>query len=210
MFGHSYYHSGFNFLTYLCCGVGIIVIILLINGFRKRGKVTLSLSKFEFKPEFADFLIIEGRKTGLWQWILTQLKLGNRYQILVNKERICYSADSAKGNTLVLTPLQKVASTGGGYTKPISMLIIAAILAGVGIILALSSATAGIISILVAVLLIVWYNFKKTFFISIQPVSGAVFGFEFKRSIIENVAVDIDLIKESISFLNEKVVEVNK
>ena len=190
--------------------VGIVVVILIINAFVNRNKVTLSLSKFAFNPDVADFLIIEGRKTGLWQWILAQLKLGNRYQILVNKDKICYSEDSAKGNTLVLTPLQKIASTGGGYTKPILMLIMAGIFAVTGIVMLFSQTTVGVILILVAILLVIWYNFRKKFFVNIQPVSGAVFGFEFKRSIIENVEVDIDLIKESISFLNEKVIEVNK
>ena len=106
--------------------------------------------------------------------------------------------------------MQNFPVTGGGYAKPIGMLIIAAILAVVGIVMLFNEATVGIISILVAALLVVWYNFKKTFFVNIQPVSGSVFGFEFKRSIIENVAVDIDLIKESITFLNEKIIEVNK
>lgn len=204
------FYGFYGITSYFTYAIGIIVVLLIINAFRKRNKVTLSLSKFSFNPEMADFLIIEGRKTGLWQWILTQLKLGNRYQILVNKEKICYSEDSAKGNSLVLTPLQKVASTGGGYAKPIEMLILAAVLAIFGIVALFSVPVAGIISILMAALLAVWYNFKKTFFVNIQPVSGAVFGFEFKRSIIENVAVDIDLIKESITFLNEKVIEVNK
>ena len=200
----------YSSIGYLSMVAVFIVVLLIVNGFRNRNQVTLSLSKFAFNPEAADFLIIEGRKTGLWQWILAQLKLGNRYQILVNKDKICYSADSAQGNSLILTPLQKIASTGGGYAKPILMLIMAAVLGIAGIFTLFSEPTMGIVLILVAALLVVWFNFRKTFFVNIQPVSGAVFGFEFKRSIIENVAVDIDLIKESITFLNEKIIDANK
>ncbi|GHT07863.1 hypothetical protein AGMMS49525_17060 [Bacteroidia bacterium] len=47
-------------------------------------------------------------------------------------------------------------------------------------------------------------------FINVQPVSGAVFGFTFKRSIIENVEVDTELIKRGIAFLNENVIAASK
>jgi hypothetical protein len=194
--------------------LGVVVAIFIILAIRNRSRnlVALSLSKFVFNPEAEDFLIIEGRKTGFWQWVLVQLKLGNRYQILVNKGQISYSEDSAKGSILLLTPLSKVASTGGGYSKPLGLLITAALLAVFGIIGLFDGDTVavGVIGILVAALLVVLYHFRKSFFINVQPVSGAVFGFTFKRSIIENVEVDTELIKRGIAFLNEKVIAASK
>jgi hypothetical protein len=190
----------------------IIVVLVIIIGVvnSKRHLITLALSKYEFNPDADDFLVLEGRKTGLWQWILVQFQLGNRYQILVNKDQISYSEDSAKGNFLILTPLAKIASTGCGYSKPIGLLIAAVIFVILGIILLFNEPSLGIISILLAGILVFLYTYKKTFFVNIQPISGAVFGFAFKRSFIENVAVDIDLIRESIEFLNEKVLETNR
>jgi hypothetical protein len=187
-----------------------VVAYFIYNRTGKASLVSLALSKYSFNPDAEEFLVIEGRKTGLWQWILVQLKLGNRYQITVNKDQISYSEDSAKGNTLLLTPLAKIASTAGGYQKPIGLLIAAAILLIVSIVILFVEPVYGIISILLAALLVVYYIYKKMFFINIQPVSGAVFGFSFKRSFIENVAVDIELIDKSIACLNEKVIDTNK
>jgi hypothetical protein len=198
--------------TVLPALAGIVVLLIIIGAVRsrKRNLVTLALSKYAFNPDAADFLVIEGRKTGLRQWILVLLKLGNRYQILVNKDQISYSEDSAKGNFLILTPLAKIASTGCGYSKPIGLLIAAVIFAILGIVLLFSVAQAGIVSILVAAVLVFLYAYKKKFFVNIQPISGAVFGFTFKRSFIENVAIDIELIKKSVEFLNEKVLAASK
>jgi hypothetical protein len=196
--------------------LGVVAAIFIILAIRNRSRnlVALSLSKFVFNPETENFLIIEGRKTGFWQWVLVQLKLGNRYQILVNKDQITYSEDSAKGSILLLTPLSKIASTGGGYSKPIGLLITAALLVVFGIIGLFNgdgeTVALGVIGILVAALLVVLYHFRKSFFINVQPVSGAVFGLTFKRSIIENVEVDTELIKRGIAFLNEKVIAASK
>ncbi|GHT08968.1 hypothetical protein FACS189426_05940 [Bacteroidia bacterium] len=209
-YGTSYSQSSFFGEYAWVLGAVVVIFIILAIRNRTRNLVALSLSKFVFNPEAEDFLIIEGRKTGFWQWVLVQLKLGNRYQILVNKDQISYSEDSARGNSLLLTPLSKIASTGGGYSKPLGLLITAALLVVFGLWLLFSTATMGIISILVAALLVVLYHFRKSFFINVQPVSGAVFGFTFKRSIIENVEIDTELIKRGIAFLNEKVIEASK
>lgn len=204
-----------NFLEDLFSGVlGVIILLVIaVIVYRKAGKgglASLALTKFSFNPEAVDFLIIEGRKTGLWQWILVQLKLGNRFRIQVNKEQISYSEDSARGNTLVLTPLAKIASTSGGYGKPIGLLIAAAILLLAGIVLLFSQTLWGVLSILLAGILTVYYVYKKDLFIGIQPVSGNLFGFSFKKSFIENINVDIEIVRKSIAYLNEKVIEANK
>ena len=71
--------------------VSILVIFFVIGYFKNRGVVHLSLSRFEIDTSNEDNIVIEGRKTGLIQWILVQLKLGNIYKIQVKNTFISYS-----------------------------------------------------------------------------------------------------------------------
>jgi hypothetical protein len=182
--------------------LGIILYFIIKKGNRKKS-VHLALSKFSIDPTSELKIVLEGRKTGLIQWVLVQLKLGNMYKLHIRKEYISYSADSASGESLILTPVQKIASTSCGYHKPIGLLIIAAILVLSGLIFPIVM----LWCFLIAVILVVLYIFGKSFFISIQTVGGDMFGFSFKRSFIENVSIDVEKIKEAIKQINALVLD---
>ncbi len=208
-----------DFLDFLIDDNAILGIVLLVaiavvifKRFGKASLVSLSLSKYCFNPDSSDEpLLLEGRKSGLWQWILAKLRLGNKFQIAVKADHINYSADSARGNTLALTPMAKIASTACGYRKPIGFLITACILLLFGLFQLFNGEFGFFLTMLLfAVLMVVYYIYKKTFFIEIHTTAGVIFGFSFKRSFIENVDVNIELIQKSIAHLNEKIVAKNR
>lgn len=207
-----------NFLlmqTFISILIFVGIIYAVWNMFAGRNTVHLALSRFTIDPEAENQIVVEGRKTGLWQWILAKLKLGNMYRIHVKAGYISYSTDSASGEHLTLTPVQKIASTSCGSRKPVILLIIAGFVLLIGLFMSISaSAIPGLgaqgrdmfaYALLTAAVLVVCYYFNKNFYISIQTVGGGKFGFSFKRSYIENVPVNIEKVKEAITRINELV-----
>ena len=197
-----------SFDQYIAIAIFIIVLFGIFSFIKKRGIVHLSLTKFILNPDDEDQIIIEGRKTGLVQWFLTLLKLGNIYKIHIKKDHINYSAESAAGNSLHLTPIKKIASTSCGYNKPIGLLILSVILT-IGSLTALISGNVAsfFLCLLVAGICFAAYVYLKNFFISIETIGSSQLGFSFKRSFIENVPIDIEKIEEAISHINKLVLE---
>ena len=188
--------------------ITLFVILWVISFVKNRGVVHLSLSKFTIVPEDDDLIIIEGRKTGLIQWLLVQLKLGNIYKIQVKKNFICYSEDSAFGKKLSLTPMQKISSTTCGYKKPIGWLMLGVVLVVMCFVFLIQNAAAmGVLCLLVGAILIVAYVYLKSFFITIESMGSSRLGFSFRKALIENLSIDIEKIEEAIQRINDLVVE---
>ena len=179
-----------------------IIIIAVFASVRSRNKnvVFLALSQFRINPGAESQVVIEGRKTGLMEWLLVQLKLGNMYKIHVMRQYIAFVSESAKGEDLILTPIQKVASTACGFKRPIGWLIWA------GIMFLFAFFTMGL-SIILGLLFILIYYFKKSFYISIQTVGGHSFVLEFKRGLFENIPVNLPYVKQAIEHINRLVLE---
>lgn len=191
--------------------IGIIVMVLIVYGFvsafKNRGIVHLALSKFTIDPEAEDQIIIEGRKTGLMQWILVKLNLGNTFKIHIKNDHITYSADSAAGQSLTLVPLAKVSSTSCGYSKPIGLFFLAILFVIIAIGFIFVSVASAMMCIGLAAIFFVVYVYSKNFFITIETFGSSQLGFSFKRSYIENVPIDISQIEEAIRHLNKIVIE---
>ena len=192
----------------------VMIMIWIIRSIKNRGVVHLSLSKFTIDAENENLIILEGRKTGLMQWLFVQLKLGNTYKIHVKKDFISYSEDSASGKTLSLVPMHKVSNTTCGYKKPIIFLILAA----VAIILCVRSLYIDYSSehsdsdsffnlyLIFAGSFIVAYIYLKSFFINIEATGSSRFGFSFRKALIENISIDVEKIEEAIKLINNLMI----
>ncbi|MCC8188442.1 MAG: hypothetical protein LIP08_13335 [Bacteroides sp.] len=197
-----------NFSGFLYLIIGIIVVAGIFQSVRNHKVVSLSLSKFVVDPNSEDQIIIEGRKTGLWQWILVQLKLGNIYKIHVRQTFISYSEDSVRGNMLILTPVHKISSTTCGFRKPIGLLITGILLVVCSVMLLLMGEFAYFfLGLVFAALCVALYIYRKYFLITIETVGSQRFGFSFKRSVIENVPIEIEKIEQAIMHINNLVIE---
>ncbi|GHV47811.1 hypothetical protein FACS1894181_02060 [Bacteroidia bacterium] len=180
--------------------------------FAGKNVVHLALSRFTIDPEAENQIVLEGRKTGLWQWILAKLKLGNMYRMHVKGSYISHLEDSASGEHLKLTPVQKISSTACGYNKPVGLLILAVIVLLIGLLLSVGAKDmiegAGqlfLLALLVAFVLVVCYFYNKSFYLTIWTTGGDKLGYSFKKSYIENVPVNIEKVKEAITRINELV-----
>jgi hypothetical protein len=69
-----------------------------------------------------------------------------------------------------------------------------------------------LIGLVIGGILLVAYYLSRKIVISIETSGGMVLGLSFKRSVIENVSVDIEQALKAIGILNQKVIgsQVNR
>jgi len=185
----------------------IFVFYFLISFVKNRGITHLALSRFSIDPTNEDIIIIEGRKTGLVQWLLVKLNLGNTYKIHIKKDFISYSADSAAGKSLILIPIHKVSSTSCGFRKPIELLVLGGLLLIFAIVMLFINITSFFILLIIGGVFLALYIYMKNFFVMIESVGSMRIGFSFKRSFIENIPIEIDKIEEAIQSINSLVID---
>jgi len=191
-----------------------IIIYFVWKAVQRSNTVSLALRRFTINPDAENQITIEGRKTGFIQWLLVLFHFGNTYKINVKKNYISYSSESIQGESLTLTPVQKIASTSCGYRNPIGLLIAAAIVFLIGLIFYVSSrhsfygSASGMglfYTIVIALILVGIYFYNKRFYISIQTMGGYNFVLSFRGSLVENVFVNITNVKEVVERINELV-----
>ncbi|MDR1344065.1 MAG: hypothetical protein LBJ39_01805 [Tannerellaceae bacterium] len=195
--------------------LGIIVFVVLgfvlVRAFRGKRVIHLALTKFVIDPENENQVVLEGRESGLWSWLLFKLNLSSKYIIHVRKEYISYASDSWLGHGLMLTPVHKISTTSCGYSQSVGLLIFAIACVVTGLILtAVGGVAVFFVMLILAAIFFVLFYYSKSFEISIHTIGGAAIGLSFKRSYIENVPVDFEKVKEVILLINELVEESNR
>ncbi len=175
----------------------------------------LVLRKFEInQSSSADKIIdIVGRKSGFVAFLLTVLGLDATTSLRCTRDRVEYRASSLFGETSTTIPLNQVTGIVGGYKKPIELLIAAAISFGISFVFGLITRNGivfFILGVLIPLVLIIQYLYGKTMNLGVQNGGDKVYGLEFKKGLIEGVSVDIQLVKEAITLLNNAVLQSNK
>jgi hypothetical protein len=208
-------------------GIGapeLIILLVIIIGaalFKRRsGGVNITgpslvLRKFSVKKDAANgyFIEIIGRASGLIAWLLTVMKLDTETSLKISQKDIFFKSSSLFGQIYQVSPLPSVSSTHCGYSKPLGYLIFGTIFMIGG--LYWGSVQYGGVSIMLGGLLIglvffIAYWLSKKIAISIQTKGGMIMGLSFKRSVIENIPVDIQKALQAISVINKSVIESQK
>jgi hypothetical protein len=106
-----------------------------------------------------------------------------------------------------VVPLASISSTHCGYTKPFGALLlgVVSLLGALGGLFQ-SESPVFVIGIVLAGICFSAYWLMKKIAITIETAGGMTLGLAFKRSLIENVAVDIDEAVRAINLLNQRVV----
>jgi len=186
----------------------------------KKSVQTLVLRKFNIdeKAESGFFVEIIGRTSGLKAWLLTILGFDTESSLRFDSKKIEYRNSSLFGEELNISPLASISSTLCGYTRPVFSLIAGIFSSITFLICTLAYADASryekdafliiiYISLILAVIFLVRYALNKKLTISVQTSGKINFGLSFKRSVMENVAVNISEVRRAIFLLNSKVVE---
>ena len=197
--------------------VAVVVLLIVVGLGRKGGKARISgpslvLRKFDLDESASDNPIvdIEGRASGLIAWLLTVLGLDATTTLRITNREVSFRSSSLFGEIHQVAPLSSISSTHCGFFKPIGYLIIGIVIALGGVVAGLSKHTggmAGLPLIVVGLVFIVAYFLSKKLAISLETTGGMVMGLTFKRSVVENVAVDIQKALLAIQLINRKVGE---
>jgi len=169
----------------------------------------LVLQRFEVNAQTGHVTIV-GRKPGLIGFFLTAMGLDASTLLQASPHEIRVRRASVFGETLDVFPSPNIASASCGYLKPFQLLISAAIMVLLIPFMAVQQAPVpaavnGVLLVL-ALIFVVAYFLSKTLYIAVQTsgTGGAVIA--FKRSLIENVQVDIEQAREVISVISDNIV----
>ncbi len=147
---------------------------------------------------------IVGRKSGIGAWLLTSMGLEVETSLRVTRQILYFKSASFFGMTYNTVPLSMIASTHCGYTKS-AFLLIAGVLITLFGIFNMRLPLFGVMAIIVGIAFLVSYWLSKKLTIYIETTGGMVIGLSFRRSIIENVAVDIDQALKATQLINKQV-----
>ena len=200
----------------------VIVFIVIGGGVVRRGGggirltgPTLVLRRFKIdeSPSANVLADIVGRASGVTAWLLTVIGLSAETSLKVTDKEVIFKGSSLFGETHQVVPLARIASTHCAYSKPIGYFII-------GVIFLLSPILSyfglgpnierltGILPLLViSAIFLIAYFLSKKIVISLETCGGMMLGLSFKRSVIENVSIDIEEALKTIQIVNKKVIE---
>jgi len=199
--------------------LAVVVLILVGSGIARRGGggirvtgPTLVLRRFKIdEAPSANVLVdIVGRASGITAWLLTVMGFGAETSLKVTDKEVTFRSSSLFGQTYQVVPLPSISSTHCGYSKPIGYLIMGAIFLIGGILAGLGQIGDDkiiLIGLVIGSIFLIAYSLSKKIVISLETSGGMVLGLSFKRSVIENVSVDIEQALKAIRIVNQKVIE---
>jgi|GEM_PF-836005 len=208
---------GLGFSQMIIGGGAVVFVILFLSGrgVSRFSGPTLVLRKLKVNETASDGYIIdiEGRTSGVIAWCLTVMGFDAVNSLKVTSSEITFKESSLFGERHIVTPLTSTAHTSCGYSKPIGYLAIGVLLILVGLFscdrnntFAQNAAVLVLFLIFAAISFVAYWLFKKMF-IMIETYGGTPMGLTFKRSVIENVSVDIEKVLVAIELINKKVLE---
>ncbi len=157
----------------------------------------LVLRRFHIDENGKVIIDITGRQPGLMAWLLTRMGLDTETSLRVTRSVLYFKSSSLFGTTYNTVPLTMIASTHCGYTKNAALLILGLFLTIFGL--------PTIIGSIIGIILLVGYVFSKKLTIYLETSGGMIIGLSFRRSVIENVRVDIDQALKTTHLINRLV-----
>ncbi|MDQ7780894.1 MAG: hypothetical protein RDV41_14450 [Planctomycetota bacterium] len=160
-------------------------------------------------PTTSSLVEIEGRKPGLVGWLLALIGIEAVTSLIITQRDVRFRSGSLFGQLNSMMPMTAVASAHGGYAKPIGYLIAAVIVAVLAVVFAFNPEIGPIalpVGFGIAVGLAIVYALEKRMALFVESSGGATFGLVFKRSVIEDVPVDIAKVQVVVDMIRELVI----
>ena len=197
--------------------IGGVVLVLGLLAFRGRGGIsivgpTLVLRRFNIDEGASAKVLVDiaGRAEGITAWLLTIVGIDAETSLKVTGKEVSFKSSSLFGQTHQVVPLPSVSSTHCGYSKPIGYLVIGVIFLIGGILTGLNQYNGGLIIIIGVILgatFLLAYYLSKKIVISLETSGGIVMGLSFKRSVIENVSIDMEQALKVIGIVNHEMIK---
>ena len=125
-----------------------------------------------------NFVHIVGREAGLVSFFMSLVGVDSTSEVAAQDRVILYKESSLAGFTRRVIPYSSISSAFYGYHKPWKEALI------LGLVLVVPTVGLGL------VLALLYYFLNKKLSVGIVEHSGVVWGFAFKRSVIEGIKID--------------------
>lgn len=214
--------SGWTLFTYLVEAVVFLILIGIVWRGRKNqmAGTTLVLKKFHIdeSPTTQLPVDISGRASGVISWILGLLRIEPDVDLRVTDTEILIRTVSLGGVRQFYVPLGSVSSTVCGYQRSIWAFSFAVyfsvtfVLNVLGVVFAADTGNAAGMymgsafgSLIFAAVAAIMFFLSKRIAVFVETTGGIYPGLIFKRSVIENVSVDLPEALRAISVVNTRV-----
>ncbi len=185
----------------------------------------LALKRFAVNdaPGSPALVEIVGRASGLTGWVLGLSKVGTETSFVVTERNVVFRSRRLGGESHHVVPLSAVSSTQCGYAKPVWALVLGTLSVAfgfIGLLAVLVRAAAGsyrvpnalsadVLAVLLYLLaggaLLAWFAFRRTLVIRVESSGGLVPSLAFKRSIVENVTIDLPNVIAAVKAINHRL-----
>jgi hypothetical protein len=201
----------------------LIVLAFLFEAMRLRGTGTvLVLSEFRVNsdPQAEELLYIRGRAAGPLSWFFTQIGLMSGSTLRVTRSELTLDRASLNGFSAHYMPLSRAGIAHCFYYRAFAFLVLSLLcqLAGLAVFLRVFFTTndyerqAGysttyltlIGAVVLSAIFYLIYSLSKRIVIQVN-CSGGQIGIAFKRSVIENVTVELAQALEAADLLNGQI-----
>ena len=173
----------------------------------------LSLKQFKVNPTAKwpeETVHVIGRQSGLLAFFLSLMKIDPITELKCNNTRIEVTEASFFGRQTVTIPHSAVTGIVGGFKKPKLLFYLIVALVCIGLYSLLIPDVGFIITsccLVSSLILAVLYFLSREMGLHVQNGGDNLWGLKFKRSVIENVAVDINKVNETVGVLNAKILD---
>lgn len=176
-----------------------LLLVAIAMFFARRGALAaagpvLVLRKFEVSESGPVAVRIEGRPSGLVAWLLTTIGMDTLTTLTVTQRQVSFTAASLSGEMHQVIPVSRVSSTHCGYSQPVWMLVLAALIVVLSLLSAMGrsgSAETVLVGLIFALVLAAVFWFQKKIAITIETSGGMLLGLSFKPSAVEMVSVTL-------------------
>lgn len=203
--------------------LSVIATVVFLSIRRRKNNISLVLRhvRMDMHDPSGVFVEMAGRSSGLISWILTALRLLDETSLVVTERHISIKRCGLSGEEHDVIPLPSIASTRCAYKQPIWLLILGIFSIVVGIFEGLTvgdyryeldpffgendPATVFICGgLIIGTALLITFILQKSLSIQLETDGGSKFLVIFRRTIIENVSVDMKMALQIIQIVNEK------
>lgn len=167
------------------------------------GGASLVLREKVINPDGPCYVKLVGRKAGLIDWLLTLIGINTTTTLEVYEDHIEYTYGSLSGNVLEVIPLSKTSNLLCGLFRPVIFLVWAVIF------FIAAFVTYGV-TLILTLLFVFLYFFRKSTLISIIPNSGSSTSVGFKRSLIEGQNITDEEAQQIVKIISKLVEDANK
>lgn len=140
------------------------------------------------------YISIKGRASGVVSWVMSLIGISPTFSLECGCNNFVYEIGSWSGKRVTTIPLAKISSVYYGYTKPwkeaLAIGIVGFFAGNLAFAMTHSLATSAISTLMVWTLAVVYYALNKDLSIGVCETGGILSSVDFRRSVIEGIAVD--------------------